>query len=361
MAAQPVSRLVAALFRIDPTTGFVEYVQTVKPYHTKILEVLVEYVWTDVISGNVCDILHTDMTFTRPDVPTVYDCGYGIVFDAPAGFSHFAFSVKGVVTGLGGSWTLAGDHTALFTVGMKFIIGKNIGGGNGFYTVAAPPVLSSGNTVLTVVETIPAGSTPLGIAYRIDTSKNQIINADPVTNSFLVTGHLIEKFFEGVYIQVDNTFASHNDGAYIIQAAFIEGANTRVYVKNQVLFATPFPNVTDGWMFLHSEGFSDPPYCRLSEASDLHADGYVSEYISFEFTIALTDEPAIGAIIENEVQGFGSGYGSGPFGSGDEGFAPTAPTTAIILLPTGLDGQWVDEGGMDEDLQILPNFYNRTI
>ncbi len=40
---------------IDPVSGLVAYVEEVKPYHTKILDVLVEYIHTDCI----------DVTFTE--------------------------------------------------------------------------------------------------------------------------------------------------------------------------------------------------------------------------------------------------------------------------------------------------------
>lgn len=34
---------------LDPVQGLVDYVQDVKPYHTKVIEVLIEYVFTDHI------------------------------------------------------------------------------------------------------------------------------------------------------------------------------------------------------------------------------------------------------------------------------------------------------------------------
>ena len=38
---------------IDPTQGLIDYVNAVKPYHSKILDVLVEYVYTEAITVNV--------------------------------------------------------------------------------------------------------------------------------------------------------------------------------------------------------------------------------------------------------------------------------------------------------------------
>lgn len=73
--------LVQSLFRIDPTQGLVDYVHAVKPYHTKLLEVLVEYVYTEHISATVKERWKWDMVFTRPDSDVVFTCGYGYRWD----------------------------------------------------------------------------------------------------------------------------------------------------------------------------------------------------------------------------------------------------------------------------------------
>lgn len=75
-----------SLFRIDPTQGLVDYVQAVKPYHTKILDVLVEYVYTEKIDATVKDSWSWTMTFTRPDIGVEYSCGYGYRWD-PSGLT----------------------------------------------------------------------------------------------------------------------------------------------------------------------------------------------------------------------------------------------------------------------------------
>lgn len=70
-----------SLFRIDPTQGFVEYIQATKPYHTKILDVLVEYVYAEDVNVTIADRLSWVMEFRRPDIDVVYTCGYGLVWD----------------------------------------------------------------------------------------------------------------------------------------------------------------------------------------------------------------------------------------------------------------------------------------
>lgn len=42
---------------LDPVQGLVEYVEDVKPYHTKIIEVLVEYVFTETVNVSITESL----------------------------------------------------------------------------------------------------------------------------------------------------------------------------------------------------------------------------------------------------------------------------------------------------------------
>ena len=50
-----MSTLRDALFRIEPTRGLVSYTEDVKPYHTKILDVLIEYVYEERIDVSIAE------------------------------------------------------------------------------------------------------------------------------------------------------------------------------------------------------------------------------------------------------------------------------------------------------------------
>lgn len=350
------TRLIDALFRTDPTQGFIGYVQTVKPYHTKILESLVEYVWTEPVNVTVCERWNWEITLSRPQVPTVYDCGFGVMFDPPLPFIHTTYYVKGVTTGLGGVWVIAGNHASLFVAGRLFVIGRNVGGGSGWYTVASAVDVGA-NTEITVVETIPASSTPHGIAYLTDGTVELILDSDPSTNSFLIVGDQTEKFLAGATVQVDNSYLARNNGVYIVQASILQGLNTVVSVKQKVPAAKPPLNPFDGRMYLAREGYDQPPYCALAQASDIHTDVFIHETFKLDYSMDFTDLAGI-LIIENEPRGYGvSPYGS-PFGP-QEGHPFTAATTGITVLPTGFDGQYFDVGGLDETLQTVSHLYGR--
>jgi hypothetical protein len=62
---------------INPLKGLVDYVNDIKPYHTKILEVLIEYVYQDRIKAIVIDnhTLVIDTTFPEANLTQVNPCG----------------------------------------------------------------------------------------------------------------------------------------------------------------------------------------------------------------------------------------------------------------------------------------------
>lgn len=110
--------LVKALFRIDPTQGLVEYAQAVKPYHSKILDIFVEYVYTEALSAKVTDkMLMTIGLYGPGDIlgpigpdgfpivitepPVIYTCGYGFVWDAYGGAVPPELPTAVVISGAG--------------------------------------------------------------------------------------------------------------------------------------------------------------------------------------------------------------------------------------------------------------------
>lgn len=76
-----MTNLVQSLFRIDPTEGLYQYAQAVKPFHSKVLDVLVEYVYKENVNVRVKDKWSWVMQFSRPDVDVERTCGYGLVWD----------------------------------------------------------------------------------------------------------------------------------------------------------------------------------------------------------------------------------------------------------------------------------------
>lgn len=62
----------------DPVQGLVDYVLDVKPYHTKILEVLLEYVYSQPVDITILERHHIKTDIARPNHKTLeYLCGVG--------------------------------------------------------------------------------------------------------------------------------------------------------------------------------------------------------------------------------------------------------------------------------------------
>lgn len=80
-----------ALFRIDPTEGLLLYAEAIKPYHSKVLDVLVEYVYTEPMVVTAVDrhrlniglpVIDPDDPLRRDASPVTYTRGYGLAYSA---------------------------------------------------------------------------------------------------------------------------------------------------------------------------------------------------------------------------------------------------------------------------------------
>ena len=69
----------------QPIDSFVKYFNDVKPYHTKLLEVVERYKYSESIAVGISDVMHADITY-RND-PLCKAVGFGLVFDE-CGFSN---------------------------------------------------------------------------------------------------------------------------------------------------------------------------------------------------------------------------------------------------------------------------------
>lgn len=96
-----MAEITNALFRIDPTQGLVDYVNAVKPYHSKVLDVLVEYVYTEPLRVTVGESWKWNMHFTRPNSEVVYSCGYGYRWDGSGVVSPESIPVSLIVKATG--------------------------------------------------------------------------------------------------------------------------------------------------------------------------------------------------------------------------------------------------------------------
>jgi len=101
------SNLINSLFKIDAAEGFVRYVNTVKPYHSKILDVLIEYVYKEDVRVRVSERWGIDVGQTK--FSPAEDCYYQVIqsLNTP---------------GAGGVITIDGHHQPKFLAGQRMLV-----------------------------------------------------------------------------------------------------------------------------------------------------------------------------------------------------------------------------------------------
>lgn len=216
-----MTNLLQTLFRIDPTEGFIQYVETVKPYRSKILDVLVEYVYTDQVNARVTEKWQMEYVFSRPGVDTVYSCGYGYRWDPTSLSVPEAVPTARVLS-----------STAQ----------TNAQNANSF--LIESPTFNSYNIVVA------------------DKKSNQLMFAIPYTivgvnvaaQSFTVTGDITleDHFSLNNHIYVANNAGTGVDGRYTVAAVVVSGANSIITVVEPIsLLATVSGSVNAPVVFDH--------------------------------------------------------------------------------------------------------------
>ena len=199
-----MTNLVQSLFRIDPTEGLVQYVNAIKPFHSKVLDVLVEYIYSEKAAVTMHDRWSWVMSLTRPKVDVELSCGFGIVWDP------FKTPSKE---------TQATIKQAQSQVSMP--LGIRLAANSTHLSVPQNGVsLVSGTRVTLVTNgTLPASipQVSIGHTYIVEGHNSQFVLIDPVTSQpidFLTNGqgttfmHLVDLKFNSFLIE-PNYGSSH--------------------------------------------------------------------------------------------------------------------------------------------------------
>lgn len=288
-------------------------------------------------------------------------------------------------------WTISGliTQTMALPDGILFIHNNGGNGADGQYTIQSAVVVS-GNTVITVLESISVLSQPngtLGIAddtalipnwvagtkvklstttgnlpaplstneeyYFIQTNYPGIFNLSkkryPLSDMDIINltnfgvGIIdirrAEPVYPGAVVNVSSTHLSRNDGIYYIDKVKQEGSNFRITTLQSVNHTTPPAMAVDGILMLDIlSGYDTPMHCyNLEQADDLYTSAFVDERITFEFIINLNDE--IKPILcENDSRSYGASLS-------------VSIPNSYTLIPMGLDSQVFDVGVFDESIR----------
>jgi len=124
---------------LDPVQGLVDFVLDIKPYHTKIVEVLIEYVYNEFVDVTIIDEMHTKIDLFYPKLPadrlTPLSCdgGYStrpygdpgrhpIISPNPT-ISFESFPAINTITN---SFTIPSDKSGDFKLGARIFITSQI-------------------------------------------------------------------------------------------------------------------------------------------------------------------------------------------------------------------------------------------
>lgn len=140
------STTVPGLISIDPVQGLVDYVNDIKPFHTKIFQVLFEYVYADNDDATVVDTMQMQVVDNTTNITSPTDPAIGNEGGIPA--NGFWFNPTLNTLFIRGNYlnpqfnvgtnvlVLAGNYVPLFVVGKAFNISGTATVNDGDYTVA---------------------------------------------------------------------------------------------------------------------------------------------------------------------------------------------------------------------------------
>jgi hypothetical protein len=303
MSRNSMTTLRDALFRIEPTRGLVSYTEDVKPYHTKIMDVLIEYVYEERIDVTIQEKwkweIHWDerwdsnrdadwLAARKPETVT-YSCGYGIVWDnvstvdsnpvttivdiSPA--HHIITSATDT------SFNVAGKALNDFANGTQFSVSGLIGPSGPIakqtFTVQGTPQYMNGRTVIPVASTptitdvsqataharvdllddyfTPANSflvstaLPNTYSYVVNNrDANQmsladritIVGVNPAAHTWTISGNRVADIDVGASVYVTSNGVNSN-GTYTVSAVTTSGGNTVITVVEPI-FTSAVPS-----------------------------------------------------------------------------------------------------------------------
>ena len=300
-----MTELTQALFRIDPTEGLVQYALAVKPYHSKILDVFVEYVYTESMSVRVSDHLSLEMTLTSggEGEPVTYTCGYGYIWDISSGDTMTATVVSASPATstflVRPSKTLQYPATVTnVTTGQLTLVDTN---SVPLQPEVVPTIPYGSAVTMLTTGLLPLPLQPATQYFLIPTTVLGVYNlsyvryptrfADYIKITTLGTGKLIlqrsEPFVPGDPISISGTGA--NDGRYIVHTVSTAGSNYNIGVYQ------PIPILQGAIGVMNYSGTFGEAYCAPANAPALHTSAYITERLHFEFS----DDPT--TIVVNDL------------------------------------------------------------
>lgn len=123
--------------KLDPVQSLVDYTNDVKPYHTKLVEVLVEYIHTDYIRAYINDEMHMCLNFGYPDLNTL-----------------FAYNINSVDVN-NNYFYVVGDASNLIHTGQRILVAYSDANNGIYYVKDIAYDIRTNKTLIAVINNIP--------------------------------------------------------------------------------------------------------------------------------------------------------------------------------------------------------------
>lgn len=232
------------LVSIDPIEGLIGYVQDIKPYHTKVFETLVEYVYTDYINVNIVDrnVLAIGMIQTDALNPTINeDSDLAVPSIITEMFDFFITAPIPTVEPIASSdlpngiLYFTGDITSNFSIGDLIVV--NNSPLNKFQLLTVGYDTGTNKTAVTLNTLTVAGAT--ATIYHTDTTYSFVFPIQSaVVGPIVVTEPVTGTTFNVSTFTVPGNATRAIQAGSIFQAVVTQGATPTVY---HAVFVQFFP------------------------------------------------------------------------------------------------------------------------
>ena len=225
----------SSIFR--PIDSFIKYFGDIKPYHTKILEVVEQYVFREEINVAIEETYNLEVTLEND--PLCKGVGFGLNFDDDCGFD--ALECCDLFECMGGFGLIFDNSDLLVTLPVT-----NIDGPTGQVTIAGNHLYDTYLNIVSIpdLQTIVVAGDQSAYFSSHElfwvVRKNSYAMTAASGNTITVQGNRVAQLLAKINIEIQN--AGANDGHYGVVSATLSGGNTLVTL-NRTLPANTLGNI----------------------------------------------------------------------------------------------------------------------
>ena len=225
---------------ITSIQAFQEYFLSVKPYHTKILNILQRYVFFDTVNASLPDDLQFNIEMAN--IPLCKAVGFGINFDDCCGFS--TTQCCDLFTCVGG-YGIIFDNSVLTNSGQIV----NVNSLSGTFTISGNQTYDTRIQILSYVSSNSIAIAGNQLAYL---NKNQLFYIIPynvasvssyTTNSITLSGNYAQQIGQRKELIIYGS--GINDGSFYVISSIYNIANNTTVVVLDTAIKQLYPNISN--------------------------------------------------------------------------------------------------------------------